>query len=104
MTTKPSVIGNSLFYAVQLNAHDKELVPFSMQSPSDVFCLFIDTDKQETKNSLRLQRLQKAKQKEFQIIVLYGVSVGLLTNNDSTEKPAHNTSNRKAKTSETVVL
>ena len=36
MTTIPPVFGGSVFYAVQLNALFKELVLYSVDSPSDV--------------------------------------------------------------------
>ena len=61
-----------------------------------VSCLFTDTDKQEKKNTLRWQHLQKTKDKEFQIIVLCSVSVGLLTNNDSRSGPTTHATEQRA--------
>ena len=110
---------------MQLNP-PKELVSFSVHSLSDVsMCLvFIDTDKQETKNTLRVPAFterevsnlvfytqstqlraveKKTKEKEFQIIALCNASAGLLTNNNL-DKPANNMGNRTPKTSEIVVL
>ena len=74
------------------------LDPYSVQSPSNVywcvvfffFFFFFDIEKQETKKSLSLSRLQKAKEKEFQTTVLCDASVGPLTNH---EKPANKTHN-----------
>ena len=76
LTTKPSV---------SLTAFSRCAAKCARQGISPIFsaftitciyvsCLCIDADKQETKNTLRQQRFQKAKEK------------GLVTNNDSTNR------------------
>ena len=72
---KPSDFGDSLF------THDKELVPFSMHSPSDVSTgiVFLLTQTIKRHRTHLGNRLQKTKEKEFQIIDVSSVSVVLLT-------------------------
>ena len=88
------------FYAVQLNAHDKELQSHIQCSHRQMYLrvfkkkvLLTQTNKKQ-RTDLANSMYRKWMRKNYIIIVLCGVSVGLLTNN---KKPANNTCKRTAK-------
>ena len=68
------------FYTVQLNAHHKKFCPipgaFTVKC-SYVFCLFIDTDKQETKEHAWLTAFTENEETKCHVIVVCGVSIVL---------------------------
>ena len=101
LTTKPlsSVTAFLFFYFVLRCAAEcvrQGISPIWVHSPSDVCtCLVFfltQTNKRQNKNkktnkTIRQQLIQKTKEKEFEIIVLCGDTIGLLTNNDSRNRP-----------------
>ena len=68
------------FFTVQLNAHHKKFCPIPGAVTvicSYVFCLFIDTDKKETKEHTWLTVFTESEATKFHVIVVCGISIVL---------------------------